>query len=137
MKILRKNINWNDVFSLIITILGPPLILLAIVLISSAGYLFFSFVLPWYQLKWYLEIIWKLFAVFFLYCTAFHYGMCIFLDPGTPALATETLFENNNDTIIELTTENQIPSCQKCDRLRYPRVHHCSVCKSCRFKFDQ
>jgi palmitoyltransferase len=30
----------------------------------------------------------------------------------------------------------EVPICQKCGRQRYPRTHHCSVCKKCVMKMD-
>ncbi|OII71789.1 DHHC family palmitoyl transferase [Cryptosporidium ubiquitum] len=79
--------------------------------------------------------------IFNLICCNFLYIICSFChlscsttDPG--------VIPNNTDKgeillPIELQTQTiSIRSCAKCNNLKPPRTHHCSVCKRCIFKMD-
>ena len=41
-----------------------------------------------------------------------------------------------NDDAKQLESEKDLEICKKCDKFRFKRAHHCSVCKACVDKMD-
>lgn len=127
MKILRLDCElW---LSRITKLLGIPLIILATVLISMAGYLYFIL---------HQNILVRLLGVYILANIFFHYSMCIFMDPGTPEvpLPEQNDINNDTDTHILITPSTKTRICGKCGLTKPERAHHCSICNRCVMKMD-
>jgi len=127
--------------------IGPILVGFALFLISSCTYVFFAYTIPFtspggiaYQL-----LLVSL-GVFLLANALYNYYKSVMLDAGTPPLSAD--IESGNRGYEESALGNRLRAargadddntngiCGKCDRVRPPRTHHCSVCKTCVLKMD-
>ena len=101
-------------------IIGPHLVLLSCVLLAFFSYL-------------YINLIWQtyiglIYGIFLLINILYHYGHCIFLDNSwKPTLDID--LRNFSDA-------DEWTWCDKCERERPPRTHHCRICQCCVLKMD-
>ena len=96
-----------------LVILGPPLILTFLVLITTGLYF-------WFYLMGSQNIS-ILLGIYFGYCIYFHYFAAALIGPGYP------------DIQSDLPTQRR---CKKCGNRKPERTHHCSACNRCILKFD-
>jgi hypothetical protein len=67
---------------------------------------------------------------------------CIFINPGNiksgelEAVDAEARLTQPNDVVPEDYTTGKINPCDKCNKLRPARAHHCSLCKTCVYRYD-
>lgn len=121
------------------------LVIIALFLISAIGFLGFYLILPliadYYTLWFYFNIV---FGTFLLYSIAFNYIYASLTKPITPtqslnqsscySISSSADIENNNSSAIVDDRESCI--CKKCNSVKPPRCHHCSICKKCVLKMD-
>ncbi|CAE8690212.1 unnamed protein product, partial [Polarella glacialis] len=76
-----------------------------------------------------------LFGCFLVVNLLYNYLMSIFTPPGQPPEYTGTASGSNVDQELG---EQPVPpkQCPRCQGLKPPRTHHCSVCKRCVLKMD-
>lgn len=131
------------------SVAGPFLIAIALALILFCTYVFFVFTLTYYSL--YVKILLSLTGMFILFNALYNYYKSIVVSPGVPPLAFESMegafryrsalanrlrnYKDISDDDVS-PSSNSFVTCSKCERIRPPRTHHCSVCKSCIFKYD-
>ena len=135
-------------------IIGPALVVFALAIIASCTYVFFMYVVPFYD--------WDIVSgtgiismgLFFLFNSLYNYYKCVCVSPGFPPTSAEieeagevSALGNrlcNQDPLSDDEEEGRrirykqttYAVCGKCDRIRPPRTHHCSVCNSCVLKMD-
>ena len=84
MKILFKQFDWEKCFSNATLFLGPPLILLAVFLISTAVYLYFAILRSYNNLPLIIDFVQTAFGIYIVIHIFFHYIMAISTNPGNP-----------------------------------------------------
>jgi len=131
------------IFHCIMRVLGPILVLVTLSLISFVVWSFFTIAVPVMDFQFFFlpdavarpGVIGS--GVFILINIVYNYLRSVFGDPGVPPLHSE---------VVELAEEAGFSSddedsrkprkCKKCNRLKPPRAHHCSVCRKCVLKMD-
>jgi len=114
-------------------LLGPLLVLLALSLITLITYTFFAYVLPLLEMSSSGKSVLVGTAVFFISQMIYNYIKAISTNPGTPPLYEDFKL----DEVEKQNGEDDGKSrCNKCDRFKPPRCHHCSVCQRCVLKMD-
>lgn len=65
------------------------------------------------------------------------YLLCVLSDPGSVPHDYEHDPEDHTATYIQVKRKGGVArSCQKCDRPKPPRAHHCRVCRRCVLRMD-
>ena len=148
-------------------LIGPSLVLFALLLIGFCTFVFFANLVPFYRHRYdqpvVVELAMIVTGVFLLFNVLYNYYKAVKVSPGFPPLKADTLEMGGNqsprssafgsrlrnyepvDSEDEWTADTDsdrrlgkghYPVCAKCDRIRPPRTHHCSVCQSCVYRFD-
>jgi hypothetical protein len=135
--------------------IGPALIVFALTIIASCTYVFFAFIVPFHNWGIVTAVGTISLGLFFLFNSLYNYYKCVSVSPGIPPTSAEieeagevSALGNRlcNHEPVSDDEEQQgrrvrykqatYAVCGKCDRIRPPRTHHCSVCKSCVMKMD-
>ncbi|GAV04180.1 hypothetical protein RvY_14495 [Ramazzottius varieornatus] len=106
--------------------LGPVMVVLVIVLTLSIIAILLLVMLPWYlQYRNILLVVWHFpVATYLFFSISFHYIQGLRTPPGYPPPA-------------QYSSANQIqPLCSKCQGLKPPRTHHCTICNRCILRMD-
>ena len=109
----------SKLFENILIIIGPFLVVLFLMLLSTAIYFWF-WLLVFNQKDGIPNYVMGIIGAYFSYCIFFHYYKSITVGPGYP--------NNSSDLPARL--------CRKCSGRKPERSHHCSVCKKCVLKMD-
>lgn len=72
-------------------------------------------------------------GLFVLFNIYFNYIQAIRTDPGSP---DKLLYGLDNDTTPSHPSTSQYRQCKKCNVVKPPRTHHCSVCEKCTLRMD-
>lgn len=142
MRLLDWMIDSADCFA---RLLGPALVVLAIGIIGFCTFMFFLVDLWFYE-----SLITKLclaaVGLFFLFNVLWNYYKAVRTTPGIPPLAADcegssgAYLSGLSNRLRQYDEESSPRSganiCGKCDRLRPPRTHHCSVCRNCILRYD-
>jgi len=136
LRILDNSIEFSmTVFHVVMKVLGPCLICLALSLIGFVTYTFFVHVLPLLDdIGDPGKLAVATLGVFLLLNTLYNYGKSILTDPGCPPLYDK--YRAEADANAEELAEGPPRQCRRCNRLKPPRAHHCSVCRRCVLKMD-
>ncbi|KAF9980748.1 hypothetical protein BGZ75_008025 [Mortierella antarctica] len=126
--------------------LGPVLITIAFVLLSTTIFCFFTVFLPFhYQWKggegpfgnwaYILNVVWSWYLVWGIIG---NYYFAVRTPPGAVldgvASTGDAMFQ---DVLQEMETYTELPpTCKRCHLPKPERTHHCSVCKRCVLKYD-
>ncbi len=133
-------------------LLGPTLVCVASIIIGFCTYVFFGVCSQFYTsfMTWaFLSSV----GIFMLFNSLFNYYKAVRTSAGIPPLAAEAAeAEIDFSSLLgkrlrqyeglpedeEVRTGNQVGTkvCKKCQRLRPPRTHHCSVCRHCILRYD-
>ena len=120
--------------SIIIRKGGIILAVFATLTIFSIAILGFFVLLPIVSTPYTYWWAWNIvFGLFLLYAILFSYLMTVFTPAGSPSDS-----EFIEDQIYQKgawTSENT-SACKKCQKVRPPRAHHCSICRTCILKMD-
>lgn len=73
----------------------------------------------------------NLLGIFVLFNIYFNYIMAMRTDPGTP---DKLLY--GVDEEVPIDNRIQYRQCKKCNVVKPPRAHHCSVCERCTLRMD-
>lgn len=127
--------------------MGPALVILALGIISFCTFVFFTLILPTYN-----QTITKLgigtLGMFMLFNSIFNYWKAVRTSPGVPPLGIDTVEDATphfasglgnrlrNYERVSSGDPGHFKICKKCDRIRPPRTHHCSVCQHCILRYD-
>lgn len=150
MKIL--NVHVNGFINALMGHLGPTLVVICPILILALAFIFFSLILP-YQfplphqhgglepseptLQTFLRALHILWSCYVLVCIGFHFSMSVSTDPnGRPSQRNSAFFEFLDDEETEMTNGDESVMCQKCQAVKFERMHHCSVCNRCILRMD-
>ena len=155
--------NFLDLFA---RLLGPALVVFAVILILFCTYVFFDSIVPYYrevyQMALPIELVLSTTGLFILFNCLYNYYKAVVTSPGIPPLASDygesgpettrqppslrtalgnrlRQYERLSDSEDEdhaSRASGRMPVCSKCDRIRPPRTHHCSVLKSCVYRYD-
>ena len=133
---------------------GIILVMFATCLIAYIAILGFGVILPLvskpFSLFWFWNILFGLFLLFSVY---FNYIMAVITPPGSSndskkqldKYYQKELFSSNhpqNDGTAQKFQDGHcessldVANCKKCNIVKPPRAHHCSVCKRCVVKMD-
>ena len=133
-------------------LIGPALVMFALVIIATCTYVFFAYIVPFYDWSTINQLCVITLGLFLLFNALFNYYKCVTVCAGTPPSKAEVeeagecsalgnrlwnpdvCDEEEGGRIRYKQTTYSV--CGKCDRIRPPRTHHCSVCKSCVLKMD-
>lgn len=80
-------------------------------------------------------------SFFFLYAVALQV-QCMLINPGNvksgelDAVDTESQLKQPEDMVAEDYQTGKVNPCEKCNRLRPARAHHCSLCQTCVYRYD-
>ena len=136
------------------TIIGPALVVFALTIIASCTYVFFMYVVPYHDWDALTALGTISLGLFFLFNSLYNYYKCVRVSPGHPPTSAEieeagevSALGNRlcgQDPVSDDEEQarkiryNQVTYtvCGKCDRIRPPRTHHCSVCNCCVLKMD-
>lgn len=133
-------------------LLGPTLVCVASIIIGFCTYVFFGVCSQFYNslMTWaFLSSV----GMFMLFNALFNYYKAVRTSAGIPPLAAEASeAEIDFSSLLgkrlrqyerlpeddEVRTVNHVGTkvCKKCQRLRPPRTHHCSVCRNCILRYD-
>ena len=122
--------------------LGLFLICFATILITGIAFVALFQLLPVVADVWTPWWAWNVvFGIFLLFSIYFNYVMAVITPAGNPnskEFIAEEVYAFTADIPDMPTMRNKgvMDSCQKCTAYKPPRVHHCSVCKSCVIKMD-
>jgi len=119
-----------EIISSSMRIIGPVLFSLFFGLFSFIVYTFFVQILPYWVTpftSWYY--IHTIISIFLMINIIFNYVSVIRTDPGTTP-STLSLYD------YESAPYEQPKVCKKCQRIKPPRAHHCTICKKCVLKMD-
>ena len=134
--------------------IGPALVVFALVIIAACTYVFFSAVVAYHDWAWFPKVGIISTGLFFLFNSLYNYYKCVTTSPGYPPTSGEVeeggessalsnkLWNNpgtldDEDEIRRIRYKQRTYGvCGKCERIRPPRTHHCSVCKCCVLKMD-
>lgn len=161
-----------DKFDGVVRGIGPILISLAFVLISSAALFFFYSVLPFYFSEYEKPLSFPLIlnyafhgiiGLWFCVVIFFNYFNAVATSPGHPkesnqrnpsnangyhdGTSSALVAEENVSIAVQIEPqgsrhsdseedESENKSCQKCNRLKPERTHHCTICTKCVYKMD-
>lgn len=130
-------------------LLGPALILIALVLIGFCTLVYFQYIVWSYDRGTGVGL--TVVGIFILINVLYNYYKAVRVSPGLPPLAVDAA-EYGHTTALShrLRQYERLPSddedvspsatrlatCKKCSRIRPPRTHHCSICKSCIYRYD-
>jgi hypothetical protein len=125
-------------------LLGPALVILAVTIIGFCTFVFFKIDL-WFYHSFSLRLTLSVVGLFFLLNVLYNYFHAVATSPGVPPLAADSVEDQSSSYISGLSNrlrhyhdgsvspsgspEGRLKVCSKCDRLRQPRTHHCSVCR--------
>ncbi|KAF9413374.1 hypothetical protein BGZ94_000756 [Podila epigama] len=127
--------------------LGPVLLTLAFVLLSTCIFCYFTVVFPYHH-QWkegegifgnfgyVLSMIWSCYLVWGI---AANYYYAVRTPPGgvLDGITRTTDDGLYRDVLQEMETYTEItPTCKRCHLPKPERTHHCSVCKTCVLKYD-
>ena len=115
----------------IATFLGPLLVLLAIVLIILAEFVFWTLVLPLLSQQYIHATV----SIYLVYCILSYYALAVLTPPGNPPFPRDQSADDEL-TMLDLEACEQTLICRKCTRTKPLGTHHCSVCKICITRMD-
>mmetsp|Transcript_28472 Transcript_28472/g.47830 ORF Transcript_28472/g.47830 Transcript_28472/m.47830 type:complete len:612 (+) Transcript_28472:41-1876(+) len=132
--------NFNYVFWLHITLdiltesafvcAGYALVALAISLIALISTLGMVVVLPAAYVPYsMLHIIHSLLGAFMVFNIYFNYLMAVSTKPGYPS-------DLKMEEIVSLEKDSRQRTCKRCNTMKPPRAHHCSICDKCVLRMD-
>ena len=138
-------------------LMGPALIAFALGLIGFCTFVYFRYVVPFYDPHPLVALPLSTIGVFLLFNVLYNYYKAVVVSPGIPPLAADaaeaggaeprTALGNRlrqydshgssgDDEVQSTNIGRRKAVCGKCSRVRPPRTHHCSVCGSCIYRFD-
>lgn len=118
-------------------ILGPCMIVAVLALISEVTYTYFMFILPLLDVSLPLRALLSLIGAFFVLQIVVAYLKAACVDPGLPPTITDVKSAMESGMYTRLYNfPLPLTSCEKCDRVKPPRTHHCSMCGRCVLKMD-
>ena len=152
-------VTMQILFTRCVSLFGRALVLLVICLVGALGYVGVYVALPRiaapHSFLSYVHTILGLFVLFNIY---FNYYFAVTVSPGHPdgyndgsgngngygngyGNGNEMKYieeGNSSNGIIEPNGKDhsQYKQCKKCNSIKPPRAHHCSVCKKCVLKMD-
>ncbi|KAF9122598.1 hypothetical protein BGW39_009635 [Mortierella sp. 14UC] len=127
--------------------LGPILITLAFILLSTTITCYFTVYIPFHY-QWNEEegfqgnagyimtMVWSLYLVWGIIA---NYYYTVTTSPGSvlDGLAAENEGTHFQDVLMEMESFTEFPpTCKRCHLPKPERTHHCSVCKKCILKYD-
>ncbi len=121
---------------------GIVLVAFATVLISCIAYAGFFILLPIVAQPYTIIYCWHIICgIFLLYAVYFSYVMVVFTSPGDTleeSFREEDVFAFSPElpSIDAMNELSLLRSCNKCEIIKPPRSHHCSVCDKCVIKMD-
>jgi len=123
-----------------IRVLGPILIVFAILLISLEAVIWFTQILPYYTpFGSLLNIPHIAISLFVLFNILFNYIMVVITPPGTtppPKEEDKEILENIKREAAPKRGEGFSRYCKVCKKSKPPRTHHCHICNGCVLKMD-
>jgi hypothetical protein len=145
----------TDFVDVLARFMGPLLILIAISVFSFCTGVFFQTIIWFYEMN-FSRISLALCGIFMLANALYNYFRSVRTSAGVPPLGVQSIesvsprFDyglanrlrqydyNPIDSIGEgsLDSKDRYKTCSKCERIRPPRTHHCSVCKHCIIRYD-
>lgn len=140
----------SDYFDNFVVYLGPFLVVTACLLIGGCSISFFTLTLNFLYTETSGAYIVHCFIGFYLSLLIFfNYSMSVLSDPFVPRSVdlhadsssadipqTTALSAPGNHHSIPTGTIESFKTCTKCQLVKPPRAHHCSVCKRCVLKMD-
>eukprot|EP00439_Symbiodinium_sp_Y106_P019547 s585_g2.t1 len=126
-----------DCVDVALRVIGPLFVLLALSLVSFVTYTFFTVLIPHLadsgtsssQLLFEMAL-----GCFLLVNILYNYAMAVCLNPGVPPEFPGEALESKDGELGDYAPAPK--QCHKCLKLKPPRAHHCSVCKTCVMKMD-
>ena len=132
-------IFWSDViFSMLLRVLGPILVVLANGLIGLCVYTYLWLLVPNFMLPTLGTVPTALIVavgLYLLFNILFNYWSCVLTKPGFPGAQLPPLEDLEAGTDFSDYGEGW-RTCRKCKTGKPPRTHHCSVCGRCVMKMD-
>lgn len=135
-----------DILDIFARYLGPALVLLASLIISFCTFIYFKIAI-WFFSSLLIGASLSILGVFILLNSVSNYFKAVRTSPGIPPLAADSAESSGgqysqglsnrlkqysgvqDDDEISPMKKGNIKICSKCDRIRPPRTHHCSVCR--------
>ena len=139
----------SDCLDKFTVLLGPALILFALTLIGFCTVVFFQYIV--WTFTPLMGLMLALLGLCILGNVLYNYYQAVMVSPGVPPLAVDaseyghaSALGNRLRNYERLPSDDEdvspsatrYPACKKCTRIRPPRTHHCSVCKSCIYRYD-
>jgi palmitoyltransferase len=135
----KKLLEWA--FSSLGQLLGRVMVCTAISLICGGVYAYTQLVLPRFVgelpgTSWEFLMAHDVVTAFFTVNVLFNYISCISTEPGVPKAPPNLRYVPSQPHASGISTGLEWGYCRKCDRLKPPRTHHCSVCRTCVLNMD-